>query len=213
MCQHHCSRSPGSDLRVWTAASGRWIDWSITDPQGRPLDVFSFRMWVGRHTAALNRQATVHGDVHLRNILVRDDREPHFIDYAYSGPGHPCFDLVRLACAVLFRCFRPTADECDVARLFHDVLRGGNEDALIQSNPRLTASVGNRLAVKTLAKCRRASIRGCAALQCYRFRLLLRTVRHRLPILALSAPPDHSRQKHALRPRDVAARGGYRQDQ
>ena len=54
---------------------------------------------------ALAEIVTVHGDVQLRNILVRDGREPHFIDYANCGPGHPCYDLVRLESAVLFYCF------------------------------------------------------------------------------------------------------------
>jgi hypothetical protein len=138
---------------------GRGINWSIADPDGRPLDVFAIRNWVGRTAAAFGNHGTVHGDVHLRNILVRDDREPHFIDYAYSGPGHPCFDLVRFASAILFRCFRPTSDECEIAGLLLAVLRGEDEEQLIRSNSMLTASIGNRLAIRALAKCMRASFR------------------------------------------------------
>jgi hypothetical protein len=42
----------------------------------------------------------VHGDVHLRNILVRGETEAHLIDYAGSGPGHPAVDLARLELAL-----------------------------------------------------------------------------------------------------------------
>ena len=42
----------------------------------------------------LESRAVVHGDIHVRNVLLRDDREAFFIDYFQSGPGHPCTDLV-----------------------------------------------------------------------------------------------------------------------
>lgn len=44
----------------------------------------------------LKHAGVVHGDVHLRNMLIRGDSEIHLIDYASSGPGHPALDLVRL---------------------------------------------------------------------------------------------------------------------
>ncbi|HKO20092.1 MAG TPA: phosphotransferase, partial [Acidobacteriaceae bacterium] len=50
--------------------------------------------------ARLAHAAVVHGDVHLRNILMRRQSEPHLIDYAGSGPGHPAVDLVRLELAL-----------------------------------------------------------------------------------------------------------------
>ena len=43
----------------------------------------------------LAHAAVVHGDVHLRNVLIRGG-DVHLIDYAASGPGHPALDLVRL---------------------------------------------------------------------------------------------------------------------
>jgi Ternary complex associated domain 9 len=61
--------------------------------------------------------ATVHGDVHLRNILIRD-REPFLIDYANSGPGHPFFDLVRFESALMFRFYRLTSSEERLKHLF-----------------------------------------------------------------------------------------------
>lgn len=141
------------------SSRGRGIDWSIADPSGRPLDVFEIKNWVNRTIAGLVRHATVHGDVHLRNVLVRDNREPHFIDYAYSGPGHPCFDLVRFCTAILFKCFRPTADEGDIASLFQEVLRDGDEEQILKRNTPLVASIGNRIAIRALAQCMRAATR------------------------------------------------------
>jgi hypothetical protein len=41
-------------------------------------------------------RAVVHGDVHLRNVLLRGESDAHLIDYAACGPGHPAVDLVRL---------------------------------------------------------------------------------------------------------------------
>lgn len=44
----------------------------------------------------LARTAVIHGDIHLRNMLVADESKVHFIDYGSAGPGHPALDLVRL---------------------------------------------------------------------------------------------------------------------
>jgi hypothetical protein len=56
-------------------------------------------------------RAIVHGDMHLRNILVRGPGEAHLIDYAQSGPGHPAIDLVRLECALFTTVFRAFGQE------------------------------------------------------------------------------------------------------
>jgi len=43
-----------------------------------------------------NVGAFVHGDAHLRNILLRNSTEPVLVDFANAGPGHPLLDFVRL---------------------------------------------------------------------------------------------------------------------
>lgn len=48
----------------------------------------------------LGRAAVVHGDVHLRNMVVRGGADIHFVDFAASGPGHPAEDLVRMELAL-----------------------------------------------------------------------------------------------------------------
>ncbi len=44
--------------------------------------------------------AMVHGDAHLRNILLKDGTDPVIVDFAHAGPGHPVFDLVRFELAI-----------------------------------------------------------------------------------------------------------------
>jgi hypothetical protein len=141
------------------AVLARGMAWSIPDCDGQGADVFAYRQRARRMVVSLGKHATVHGDIHLRNILVRDDRDPHFIDYACSGPGHPCFDLVRLESAILFRCFRLTDEERLTARLLRTLLEGGDEAQAATAFPSLLASVGNRLAVRAAVRCRAAALR------------------------------------------------------
>jgi phosphotransferase family enzyme len=70
------------------------------------------RSKAARRYERLEQAAVVHGDVHLRNMLVRGDGDIHLIDFAQSGPGHPALDLVRLELALYLgpvRHFEPEA--------------------------------------------------------------------------------------------------------
>jgi hypothetical protein len=105
--------------------------------------------------ARLNGRAVVHGDVHLRNVLVRHDREPLFIDFASSGPGHPAFDLARFESALLFSYFRMVSDEVRVSELFHALFTSGAAlEELIKAYPELLASQSSQLAVHASIQCR-----------------------------------------------------------
>jgi hypothetical protein len=137
----------------------RGIHWSILGVDGTEVDAFAYRRRATRIAGSLSRHDTVHGDVHLRNILVRDDREPHFIDYACCGPGHPCFDLVRLESALLFTCFRMTADELTIARTHHALLSGASEADIAGAFPALASSVVNRRAIRAGVRCRETVLR------------------------------------------------------
>lgn len=44
----------------------------------------------------LHMHAVVHGDMHLRNVLLRSEGDATLIDFASCGPGHPGVDLARL---------------------------------------------------------------------------------------------------------------------
>jgi hypothetical protein len=123
------------------------ITWSIQDSgEGRDR-VFDLVTIAQTRVAALRDKVTVHGDVQLRNILVRDGREPHFIDYANCGPGHPCFDLVRLESAVLFYCFRINSHEDELAALLLDILCGRDDAAILAAHPIFCTSRTNRVAM------------------------------------------------------------------
>ena len=100
----------------------------------------------------------IHGDIHLRNILVRDYREPHLIDYAYAGPGHPCFDLVRLESALLFHAFRMTDGEEIVRELLIAVGRGRDFDNVQAGFPTLVTGIGNRIAISASIGARQACL-------------------------------------------------------
>lgn len=83
-----CLGNPSMDHVAALEAAG--FDWGLV-----PDAVAARSVAVARfHT--LECAAVVHGDVHLRNMLVRADGGIHLIDYAASGPGHPALDLARL---------------------------------------------------------------------------------------------------------------------
>ena len=141
------------------SASTNGMAWVFSDIDGRDCDILAIRHRALEIIKPSERLATVHGDMHLRNILIRDEREPCFIDYAYSGPGHPCFDLVRLESAILFRCFRMMADETTIAQLLVRILEGCDDEAqLAVEFPRFVGSLGNRLSIRTCIRCRRAAL-------------------------------------------------------
>ncbi len=60
---------------------------------------------------SMERSAVVHGDVHLRNVLIRGESEVHLIDYEALGPGHPAVDLVRFELALYLRAVRQFEDD------------------------------------------------------------------------------------------------------
>lgn len=134
------------------------MDWTVQPCDGSGGSVFEFVYTARGRVESLADSAIVHGDVQLRNILVRDGREPHFIDYANCGPGHPCFDLVRLESAILFYCFRMNGDEHELAAVLLDILYGRDEAAIQTSHATFCTSRTNRLALYSCVCCRAAAI-------------------------------------------------------
>lgn len=84
---------------------------------GLPSDLGPSRLRATARFATLSNAAVSHGDVHLRNILLRGDRSAHLIDFAGSGPGHPAVDLARLEIALFTEFFRPVRPEADYVEL------------------------------------------------------------------------------------------------
>jgi hypothetical protein len=98
-------RSEGSDWGVGPLPSG-----AIDDLARRAIDMLTNYEQVGM----------VHGDAHLRNILLRCSAEPVLVDFAHGGPGHPLFDFVRFELGVwraLLKNSDPKAAQALVAQL------------------------------------------------------------------------------------------------
>ena len=137
----------------------RGIEWTFISNKIQ-IDV---RNVLEKSVAILNKlknSATIHGDVNLRNILVTDDLNPFLIDYACSGPGHPCYDLVRFESAVIFTFFRMLKDEESITELIKDItLTDCTFEDLSQKYQTLLTYAVNRLALYSAIEARDAALR------------------------------------------------------
>lgn len=77
-------------LHPLTRLAAEGVEWRF------PLDFEAARSRAQERFARLEVQAVVHGDMHLRNVLLRSERDATLIDFAGCGPGHPAVDLARL---------------------------------------------------------------------------------------------------------------------
>lgn len=124
-----------------------------------PIDILVVAESARQQVEKLNGKAICHGDVHLRNVLLRLDREPLFIDFANSGPGHPAFDLVRLEAALLFAHFRMVESEDKMVECFHTIFTTDtNLDDLKKAHPKLLASKTSCLAIHASIESRRTAL-------------------------------------------------------
>jgi streptomycin 6-kinase len=108
--------------------------------------------------AKLDGCATVHGDLHLGNVLVRGDA-PAFIDFGQAGAGHPAQDIAKLDSQIWFQAFRLTDDVAQLAALLRASFRGTPVDELVSEfpvSPRRPPSIAARRAV-VLARARAAT--------------------------------------------------------
>jgi hypothetical protein len=64
--------------------------------------------------------AICHGDAHTGNILLRGD-DGFIIDYALSGPGHPCADLVKLELSIYLTLLHPFVGQDNLVELQRDI--------------------------------------------------------------------------------------------
>lgn len=87
---------------------------------GFPGQVVACRNVAESLTAPVSQSAVCHGDAHARNVLIRRD-QGLLIDYAYSGPGHPCCDLAKLELSVYFNRFVSFGSESDAIELQRDL--------------------------------------------------------------------------------------------
>lgn len=96
----------GSSLRDMHTSG---MKWNLPFPNPKPITECIEA--AHRILEPFDSRATVHGDVHLRNILARDVNDAFLIDYSFSGPGHPAHDLARLECCMYFQFLRPLDTE------------------------------------------------------------------------------------------------------
>jgi hypothetical protein len=93
-------------------------------------------------------KAICHGDAHSRNVLIRGE-EGFLIDYAYSGPGHPCCDLVKLESSIYYTKFIQFGTDAELINLQHDLsVERLSFDQLLRNFPGLLSSKTNQLALK-----------------------------------------------------------------
>ena len=79
--------------------------WGLSDCARRA------RRTAAKRVRRMAKSAIVHGDLHLRNVLIRGESEVRLIDYEASGPGHPALDLVRFELALYLGPVRQFEDE------------------------------------------------------------------------------------------------------
>jgi len=101
-------------LQSLKAMEAKGFDWGFTE------EARSVRDRAEQLVAANGRTSICHGDAHTRNILIRGE-QGFLIDYAYSGPGHPCSDLVKLELSVYLTNFFQFGVEADFAALQRDL--------------------------------------------------------------------------------------------
>lgn len=112
---------------------------------GFEADVLSARDAACTRCRALETAAVVHGDVHLRNVLIRGDAEVHLIDFANTGPGHPCVDLVRLELSLYLGPVRQFEEETECFAFQHALsVERASVGELIDRFPRFFKSHVNR---------------------------------------------------------------------
>jgi hypothetical protein len=114
------------------------LDFVFTEERKKAEDIFR----------RLSDKAVVHGDIHLRNVLIRGNQEAYIIDYARSGTGHPATDLVRLELSLFVNAFRPFFGDSD-AVLFQQQLNDPNttKEDLFAKFPQIACWKVNRVCI------------------------------------------------------------------
>jgi hypothetical protein len=138
------------------AAKG--IDTAILNPDWEPLQLSAV---VTRAMARLQPNLTrgvIHGDIHGRNILLID-RLPAFIDFRWSGPGHPLVDLVRLDATVRSIAMRMVLPKQSMFQAFEAIyVEGQAAEQILSEHSALAASPLTALAVRVAARTHQAAL-------------------------------------------------------
>lgn len=100
----------------------------------------------GARVGKFDGRATVHGDLHLGNVLVRGDTAA-FIDFGQAGAGHPVQDIVKLDTQIWFRAFRLTEEVARLAELLREAIAGKPVDVLLRTFASLALFESNKLCI------------------------------------------------------------------
>jgi hypothetical protein len=140
-------------MKAFKVAESRGRSWGLSP------DAISARGRAEARFSLLASKVTAHGDIHLRNILVRAGREAHLIDYARSGPGHPAIDLVRLELALFLSAFKQTADAaaCQQLQRLMNVPSNGAQN-LIEQFTAVSQWAINRVCIHGMVEARNAAL-------------------------------------------------------
>lgn len=118
------------------------FDWGFSE------DILVGRLEAQNRLRAHGEAAICHGDAHTRNVLVRGN-QGYLIDYAYSGPGHPCADLTRLELSIFLTAFHPFGRDARIVALQRDLSTEGQDyETLLANYPDLLPSRTNRLCIR-----------------------------------------------------------------
>lgn len=121
---------------------GRGFDWGLGQ------DALQKRNESEHLIRGESQKAIAQGDLHTRNILLRGENG-FLIDYAYSGPGHPCTDLVRLELSLFFNYFTPFVSEQVLIDLQRDLTHHHfSSPQLLSKYPDVFRSHMNRLCIE-----------------------------------------------------------------
>jgi hypothetical protein len=95
-------------------------------------------------------KAICHGDAHASNVLIRAN-QGFLIDYALSGPGHPCADLVKLELSLFLTFFHPFGSVEQLVAFQRDLTNG--EDSVTTLEERYKPLMLSRSNVLCLRLC------------------------------------------------------------
>jgi hypothetical protein len=104
------------DMKYLENVEARGINWGLGDSERRA------RIVAQQQFDKLAKSAIVHGDLHFKNILVRNELDFHLIDYAGSGPGHPAVDICRIIIALFSVYLKQQIDETQHDNIVDDIL-------------------------------------------------------------------------------------------
>ncbi len=153
-------------------ASRNWLDISPIENLGQTggrfqfllgdaaLDIEDLCRRANHQCEKLRNRVLTHGDMHCRNVLVVGGTVPSLIDYGQASGGHPCFDFVRIATAILCGHMHMLLAEQSLSEALNDIIIEGIEyDDVLKKWPAVAGSASNRVAIKMFVDCRRDAIR------------------------------------------------------